>query len=279
MNRAALIFPACLILSAGALAPAPAQNLLATNAGFEANTAYYTPGWGWPLGTADALPGWLISLDPAGDGYAGAANNQSPQGLEGTHYGYIYSGTGFAGALDTAPSCRAAAEPGTTYTLWFLARGDCTWGDAVATVELVWYPDQDDGAAVAATNLDLTLPTRLSTDDPMQSFHITAVGPSGAHYAGARVSRPAYDYNPMIFDDFVIMAEPTVVPLFINKEGDQVVISWPRAVSLRLEETSDATLATGWAPVAAPPKGVGATNYVESPIIDGARFFRLTGIN
>jgi hypothetical protein len=102
-----------LILAALPLLPsARAQNLLTNNAGFEANTAYYTPDWGWPEGSPDALPGWVITLDPTGDGYAGAANNQTPDDLEGTNFAYIYSGTGSSGVLETAPDSRAAVQPG-----------------------------------------------------------------------------------------------------------------------------------------------------------------------
>jgi hypothetical protein len=90
------------------------QNLLTNNAGFEANIGYYTPYWGYPLGAPDALPGWRINLDPTADGYAGAANDQSPQDLERTNFGYVYSGSGSFGWLETSPESRAPVDAGTT---------------------------------------------------------------------------------------------------------------------------------------------------------------------
>jgi hypothetical protein len=281
MNRFILASPGSLTLAALALvSSAAAQNLLTNNAGFEANTAYYTPGWGWPDGSPDALPGWVITLDPYGDGYAGAGTNQSPQDLEGTHFGYIYSGSGFAGLLETAPDSRAPVQKDTTYTLWFLARGDASWCEAVATVSLVWYPNHNDGATVGdPTNLDLTLPARLSTDDPMQTFHITAVAPSGAHYAGVRVTRPEYDYAPMLLDDFVIMAEPAQVSLSIKKHGAHAALSWPRDLKHRLEENNNLAVPNGWRAADKPAKGIGATNYVDYPLTETSRFFRLATPN
>jgi hypothetical protein len=277
MKHFILNLPGALTLGAlGLLPSADAQNLLATNAGFEANTAYYAPGWGWPQGSPDALPGWIITLDPTGDGCAGAANNQAPQDLEGTHFGYIYSGTGSAGVLETAPDCRAPVEKDITYTLWFLARGDASWSDSLATVSLVWYANQNNGTPVGdPTNLDLTLPAPLAPTDPMLPFHLTATAPSGAHYAGVRVTRPAYDYAPVILDDFVIMAEPTEVSLSIRKQGPQAVLSWPRSLKHKLELNSDLALPSGWHATNKPPKGVGATNYVDWPLAEPAHFFRL----
>ena len=199
MNRSILALAGFLGLAVLAAAPsAPAQNLLTDNAGFEANTGYYTPGWGWPDGSPDALPGWVITLDPSGDGYAGAETNQSPQNLEGTHFGYIYSGTGTPGLLATAPASRCPIQADTTYTLWFLARNDSPWGEVLATVSLVWYPNQANDNDKEEVTLDLILPARLSTEDPMQTFHITARGSPGStlrrgvrNQAGERL-QPAY---------------------------------------------------------------------------------------
>jgi hypothetical protein len=276
MNRFILAFSGSLGLAALALVPsAPAQNLLADNAGFEANTAYYTPGWGWPDGSPDALPGWVITLDPTGDGYAGAGTNQSPQDLEGTHFGYIYSGTGSAGLIETAPASRCPVQVDTTYALWFLARGDSQWGEALATVSLVWYANQNNDTTKGETALDLVLPARVSTEDPMQTFHITAVAPQGAHYAGVRVTRPANNYDSLLVDDFVIMAEPTQVSLSINKETPHAELSWPRSHKHHLEENSDPAITSGWHKVNKPVKGIGATNYVDYALTENARFFRL----
>ncbi len=255
---------------------APAQNLLTVNSGFEDNTAYYAPGWGWPIGSPDVLPGWWINLDSNGDGYAGVTTNQEPQGLEGTHFGYIYSGSGFAGWLETAPGSRAPVEAGTTYTLWFLARGDSSWAEAFATVSLIWYVDSnDDTTKGEPATLDLTLPMRISTTDPMQSFHITAVAPQAAHYAAVRVARPASDYNPMIMDDFVIMAEPVEITLSARKHGQDLVLSWPRSLSHHLQEASDPAGSEGWSRVDKPPKSVGATSYLDYGQAANIRFFRL----
>jgi hypothetical protein len=260
----------------GPLPPASAQNLLSTNPGFEANTAYYTPNWGWPDGSPDALPGWTITLDPAGDGYAGAGTNQAPDNLEGTHFGYIYSGWGSAGILETAPDCRAPVEKDTTYTLWFLARGDASWTQSIATISLVWYPNNNNSTTAGdPTNLDLTFPPRLSTTDPMQTFHLTAVAPPGAHYAGVRITRPAYDSAPVLLDDFVIMAEPTEVTLSIGKHGGDAALSWPRSLKHQLETNSNLALAGGWHASGHQPRGLGATNYVDYPLTETPHFFRL----
>jgi hypothetical protein len=278
MNRGILSHPCSAALAVLALLPsAPAQNLLTNNAGFEANTAYYTPGWGYPDGSPDALPGWLITLDPNGDGFAGAANNQSPQDLEGTHFGYIFSGTGSAGFLETAAGSRAPVEEGTTYTLWFLTRGDASWSEANATVSLIWYAnDNNDTTKGAPATLELTLPAISSAEDPVRTFHITAVAPQGAHYAAARVTRPADNYAPVIVDDFVIMAEPAQVPLAIKKnEQADATLFWPRSLSHQLEECDDLTVPNGWHKANKPVKGIGATNYVAYPLTPAPRFFRL----
>jgi hypothetical protein len=251
------------------------QNLLTNNGGFEANTGYYTPGWGYPLGAPDALPGWVITLDPYADGYAGAADNQSLPAMEGTHFGYIYSGSGEAGVLETAPAARAPVEKDTTYTLWFLARCDATWGDARATVSLVWYPNQNSDATTRdPTNLDLILPALVLGDEPMQAFHFTAAAPAGAHYAGVRVTRPAYDYVPLMVDDFVIMAEPAQATLSIKHKGPNVSLHWRRSQKLQLQESSSG-LAGTWRPVNQSPQGVGATNSLDYPATDSIHFFRL----
>jgi len=281
MNRSLPTWIVRLTLTALAMySSAIAQNLLTNNAGFEANTGYYTPGWGFPQGTTDVLPGWLITLDPAGDGYAGAANNQSPQDLEGACFGYIYSGWGTSGVLETAPSSRAAVQAGTTYTLWFLARGDASGSGASATVSLVWHPNNNNPTTVGnPTNLNLTLPIRLSTNDPMQTFHLTAAAPPGAHYASVLVTRPSYDYAPIIVDDFVIMAEASEVSLSIKNQGPNVVVTWPRKLGHRPEVSNDPISSNGWSLVNQPVKGIGATNHVFYPLVGPARFFRLTTTN
>jgi hypothetical protein len=278
MNRLLPTLLVRLILMALAmLSSAHAQNLLTNNTGFEANTDYYTPGWGFPQGTPDALSGWLITLDPVGDGYAGAANDQSPLDLEGTNFGYIYSGWGTSGVLETAPGSRAAVQAGNTYTLWFLARGDASGSAASATVSLVWHPNNSNPATVGdPTNLNLTLPIRLSTNDPMQTFHLTAVAPPGAHYASVLVTRPPNDYTPIIVDDFVIMAEASEASLSIKKQGTNVVVTWPRKAGHRPEVNNDPTSSNGWSLVNQPVKGIGATNHVFYPLIGPSRFFRLT---
>jgi hypothetical protein len=276
MNRSILMLAGALAIDLLVLAPAVhGQNLLTTNDGFEANIAYYTPGWGYPDGSADVLPGWVITLDTNVDGYAGSANNQSPQGLEGTNFAYIYSGSGSSGLLETAPGSRAPVDAGTTYILWFLARGDASWSETLATVSLVWYANQANDSDRGEVSLDLTLPVRSSTDDPMLTFNITAVAPQGAHYAGVRVIRPPYDYAPLMVDDVVIMAEPLQASLSIKKQTSQAVLSWPRSLKHQLEQTTDPAAATGWTKVNKPVKGIGATNYVDYPLTETARFFRL----
>jgi hypothetical protein len=281
MNRAFLALPGSVGLIVLALAcPVAAQNLLTNNPGFEANTGYYTPGWGWPDGSPDALRGWVITLDPTGDGYAGAATNQFPQDLEGTHFGYIYSGTGSAGLLETAPAARAPVEAGTTYTCWFLARGDSPSGQALATASLIWYVNRNNDTTNGdPVTLDLILPIRLSTEDPMSTFHITAVAPNGAHYAGVRIARPENNYDPIILDDFVIMAEPTQVSLSIMKNTSHAMLAWPRGLGQHLEENSDPTVTTAWQQVNQPVKGIGATNHTDYPLTEDVRFFRLGGPN
>jgi len=277
MNRFILTLPGSVGLIVLALAlPVTAQNLLTNNTGFEANTAYYTPGWGWPDGSSNALPGWVITLDSSGDGYAGAATNQSPQDLEGTHFGYIYSGTGSAGSLETAPDSRAPVEAGTTYTCWFLARGDSPTGEALATASLIWYVNQNNDITKGdPATLDLILPIRLATEDPMSTFHITAVAPNGAHYAGVRIARPENNYDPIILDDFVIMAEPAQVSLAIMKNTTHSMLAWPRGLGQHLEENSNPAITTGWHKVNQPVKGIGATNYTDYPLTNDVRFFRL----
>ena len=105
---------------------------------------------------------------------------------------------------------------------------------------MIWYANQNNDTTKGdPATLDLTLPMRLSTEDPMQTFHITAVAPHGAHYAAVRVARPAYNYDPMMVDDFVIMAEPTQVSLSIKKQATNAVLSWPRSLKHRLEENSN----------------------------------------
>ena len=263
-----------------ALVPsARAQNLLTDNPGFEENIAYYTPGWGWPTGSPDILPGWIITLDLNGDGGAGADINQMPQDLEGTHFGYIYSGTvysgmGAVGLLETAPASRAPIDGGTAYTLWFLARGD-VWGEALVTVSLVWYANQSNNQDKGQADLDLTLPERLSTDDPMQAFHSTAVAPQGAHYAGVRVTRPAYDYASVLVDDFVIMAEPAQVSLSIKKTGSHAKLWWPRSSKYQLQQSSNPADAGGWSNVNKLPKGIGASNYLDYSLDENPLYFRL----
>ncbi len=279
MTRFKIDYLDLLLLASLAFVPfASGQNLLTNNAGFEANTAYYGPGWGFPDGTPEVLPGWIITLDPAADGYAGAATNQTPQDLEGTHFGYIYTGSsGSSGLLETAPESRAAVAAGGNYTLWFLARGDASWSEAFATISLVWHPNNNNGATVGdPTNLDITLPMRVSTEDPMQTFHISGVAPVGAHYASVRVTRPPWDYAPMIFDDFVIMAEPSEVSLSIKKNNSQAEVSWTRSLHLRLEMTDNPGLSNGWSVVDKPTKGIGAKNRVDYPLTESVRFFRLS---
>ena len=277
MRSSSLNLAGFVALAAMAFVPlASAQNLLTNNAGFEANNAYYTPGWGWPQGTPDVLPGWVITLDPAGNGYAGAAGDQSPGNLEGSSFGYIYSGSGSSGVLETAPGSCAPVQAGTAYRLWFRARGDVSWSDSLATVSLVWYAGASDPATVGnPTNLDLTLPAILSKADPMQAFGLGAVAPAGANYAGVRITRPAYDYAPILLDDFVIMAEPAEVSLSIKKLELGALIYWPRTPKHRLEVNSNPADPGGWRETDRPVDGVGATNYVEYPFTPSACFFRL----
>lgn len=281
MNRSSFQIIASLLLVAAATTPhLCAQNLLTNNAGFEAGAGYYTPAWGFPQGASNVLPGWLITLDPTGDGYSGAAANQSPVDLEGTHFGYIYSGTGTPGVLETAPGSRAPVEINQTYTLWFLARGDTTWSESSAEVSLVWYPNQNNNATVGqATNLSFTLPARLSTDDPMQTFQLTAVAPPGAHYAGVQITRPPYDYTAVILDDFALMVEPSEVPLAINPHGPNARVSWARSRNYRLETSTSLALTNSWTTTDRPVKGVGTMNHVDYPPTEAGRFFRLAPSN
>lgn len=117
------------------------------------------------------------------------------------------------------------------------------------------YPNNNNSATVGdATNLDLTLPPLVVADDPMQTFQLTAVAPSGAHYAGVRASRPPDDYAPLLVDDFVIMAEPTEVSLSIKKQGSNAKLSWPRSLKHRLEESSNPYSTNGWSVVDKPVK-------------------------
>ena len=265
------------LLTLASCVAAPGQNLLLINPSFEANTAYYSPAWGYPEGTPDALPGWIITLDPNGDGYAGAAADQSPANLEGAHFGYIYSGTGAAGSLETAPEARAAVTAGVAYNLWFLARGDNLWSSASATVSLSWYLNQTNNDTVGdPTNLDLTLPPYISTADSLEPFHLTAVAPPEARCAGVRVTRPANSYVSLICDGFVVTAEPSEMLLAIKKHGSQTLLSWPRSEKYLLEVTSSPDRTNGWSRVDQPTKSIGATNYVELAPSGIARFFRLT---
>ena len=257
-----------------------AQNLLTNNAGFEATTGYYSPNWGHPYGSLDAISGWRINLDPAADGWAGAVADQSPQGLEGTQFGYVLSGYGEAGSLETSPESRAPVDAGTAYTLWFLARGDSPWDQSLATVSLVWYVNkQNDTTQGDPTNLDLTLPMRTSTTDAMEPYHITAVAPQAAHYAGVRISRTPYDYNSILVDDFVIMPDPVQVTLAVKHSQTNAVLSWPRSLKHELEETDDLLVTNGWHKSNKPVKGLGAENYVEYPVGASPRFFRLAESN
>jgi hypothetical protein len=147
---------------------------------------------------------------------------------------------------------------------------------SLASVSLVWYPNANNGATVGdPTNLDLTLPAKVSSTDPMQTFHITGVAPPGAHYAGARVTTPPDDYAPVLLDAFVIMAEPTEVSLSIKKQGQDVVVWWPRNLKHQLEVTGALALSNSWHVTGKPPKGIGATNYVDCPLSEPVRFFRL----
>ena len=257
---------------------APAQNLLTNNPGFEANAGYYTPGWGsWPLGSNDAVPGWIISLHPSGDGYAGAGTNQSPANLQGTHFGYLYSGSGeTGGAMETAPGQRAPVEAGTAYTLWFSARGDANWGPSQATFSLVWHPNNNN-ANITGTpqTLPLTFPQRNSTDDLLLPYSIPAVAPNGAHYASVRITTPEGTYEPVIFDDFMLLAEPAVVPISIKKNGDHAVLSWQRSAARYLHESSDVGRPYSWIPVEKPVHKSGVTNSVDYPFTNSARFFRV----
>lgn len=279
MNRYMRIQPVCIGLAGLLLTEsAPGQNLLTNNPGFEASTAYYTPGWGWPLGSPDVLPGWVITLDPAGDGYAGAADNQSPQGTVGSHFGYIYSGTGSSGSLETAPAARAPVEAGTTYTLWFLARGDAAWGETLATVSLVWYPNQNSSTTVGtAATLDLQLPARLATTDSLLTFQVSATAPPGAHYAGVSINRPAYDYAPLLIDDVVIMAEPAEVLLSIRQVGRHVLLDWPRGAKHALEENTGVGIGfnQAWQKVTQGVTGIGAFNHASYPMTNNLTVFRL----
>lgn len=268
---------AALMLAALAFGPtAFAQNLLTNNPGFEANTAYYTPGWGWPQGSPDALPGWLITLDDYGDGYAGAGNNQSPKDLEGSNFGYIYSGTGSSGVLATAPGSRAAVEKDTLYTLWFRARGDCAWDASLATFSLVWYPNNNDWTTVGdPTNLDLTFPARGSTDDAMQMFSITATAPPGAHFAGVCITKPPDDYNSILVDDFVLTAEPAQISLSMKQHGSHATVSWRRSARFKLQQCDSLDSAAIWQDITAPVRSDGTTNSVDSALTNHTHFFRL----
>ncbi|MGC3960976.1 MAG: hypothetical protein QM813_24510 [Verrucomicrobiota bacterium] len=274
MTRSVLL-TGCLLVIVSAASPLWAQNLLTNNAGFEVGSGYYTPGWGFPQGSPEVLPGWIITLDPAGDGYAGAAANQSPLDLEGAYFGYIYSGSGSSGVLATAPDSRAPVEKDQVYTLWFLARADVSWSEASMTVSLMWYPNQNNNVTVGQTNLNLTLPARLTTDDPMLAFQLTAVAPAGAHFAGVQITRPPYDYAAIIFDDFVLMAEPTDVSLAINSKESNARVSWARSRKFRLETSTTPILSNSWNTVDHPVKGVGDKNHVDYPLTETCRFFRL----
>jgi hypothetical protein len=270
-----LLLSGCLLAITGAALPLPAQNLLTNNPGFEVNVDYYTPGWGYPQGGTNSLPGWVITLDPSADGYSGAASNQAPANLEGSNFGYLYSGSGSSGVLATAPDSRAPVEKDQTYTLWFLARNDVSWSEAAVTVSLIWYPNNNNDTTLGQTNLNFTLPVRLSTEDPMLTFQLTAIAPPGAHFAGVEITRPPYDYASIIMDDFVIMAEPTEVSLDIKPNGPNARVSWSRSSRLRLQTSTNPALANSWDDVQLPAKGIGAKNYVDYPPTGTCRFFRL----
>lgn len=270
-----LLLSGCLLAIAGAALPLPAQNLLTNNPGFEVNVDYYTPGWGYPQGGTNSLPGWIITLDPLGDGYSGAASNQAPANLEGANFGYLYSGSGSSGVLATAPGSRAPVEKDQTYTLWFLARNDVSWSEASATISLIWYPNNNNHTTVDQTNLTLTLPARLSADDPLLAYQLTATAPPGAHFAGVEITRPPYDYASIIMDDFVIMAEPTEASLSISPKGPNAKVSWSRSSRFRLQTSTNPGLSSSWNDVEQPVKGVGAKNYIDYPLTGTSRFFRL----
>ena len=254
-----------------------AQNLLPNNPNFEANAGYYSPGWGWPQGSNTSLPGWIITLDPEGDGYAGAAGNQTPGNLEGTNFGFLFSGSGTNdGMIETAPGQRAPIDADTAYTLWFSLRGDADWGEAHATISLLWHPNNNNANTVSTPEvLALTLPARGSTSDPLVPYSIRVVAPHAAHYASVRITTPAGTYEPVIFDDFVLMAEPAGLQLSIKKNGAKSVLFWLRSATKQLEENSDLRRTNDWKSVDKPVKGVGVNNSVEYPLTNGARFFRL----
>lgn len=255
---------------------AVAQNLLTNNPGFEAGVAYYTPGWGWPLGSPGALPGWVITLDSCCDGYAGTANNQQVVNLEGTNFAYIYSGNASQGRMETAPENRAAVSAGVTYTLWFRARNDAAWGPASATFSLVWFPNWNNWTTVGSPTTEIVpFPAKIEDTDPLIEYHITAQAPPGAHCAGVQVTRPAYNYEPVIFDDFVLMAEPLAPKIEIKNKQEHIEISWPRSVAKRLEQSSTPKHSGFWTPVDKPVHTLGATSKVEYPIEASVRFFRL----
>jgi hypothetical protein len=57
------------------------------------------------------------------------------------------------------------------------------------------------------------------------------------------------------------------------------VLAWPRDLKHQLEENSNPALPGGWHQVNKPVKGIGPTNYVDYPLTDNARFFRLAAPN
>lgn len=265
------------VLSFTSATTALSQNLLTNNPGFEAYRGYYTPGWGWPLGSPGALPGWVITLDACCDGYAGAATDQQPVNIEGTNFAYIYSGGASQGMLETAPPDRASVSAGTVYTLWFRARNDATWSQTAATFSLVWFPNRNNWATVGtATSETIQFPSKIDNSDPLLEYHITAVAPSGANYAGVKITRPAFNYDPVIFDDFVLMAEPLTPRIVIKKKQNLAEISWPRSVAKRLEQSSVPDYSGVWTPVDKPVRNFGPTNKVDYLLEGSVRFFRLT---
>ena len=72
------------------------------------------------------------------------------------------------------------------------------------------------------------------------------------------------------------MAEPSQLSLSIKKQAPHAVLSWPRNLKHQLEENGNPAVTNGWHKVNKPVKGIGATNYVDYPLTENPRFFRLT---